>query len=182
MKPADVRQVHTRPATIQNLEWTPESAANRLMGESIRQIRFSFYNGQLFKMNVAYDYNRTDGLTTDDVIEAISSVYGKGTVPAIPTMVIVSGTYFEDQQKVLALWEDSENAYSLYRSAYGSGFGLVIVSKARDKAAVAAAAESVIIERSEAPQKELERKAAQDQERLEALAKARLINKPRFRP
>jgi hypothetical protein len=97
------------------------------------------------------------------------------------TMVSVSSFVFDDQQKVLALWDDSECSSRLFRSYVGS-YGLVIVAKQRNSAANTAAAEAVIRERLEAPQKELDRRAQADQERQASQEKARLVNKPKFRP
>jgi hypothetical protein len=182
MKPSDVRTIHTQPAVLEELEWNPQrSFAGQPIAESLRQIRFSFLNGELYKMIVGYDYLQTEGLTTEDVIDAVSSQFGKATVSNAATMVSVSSSVFDDQQRVLALWEDSEYAYSLFRSYVGS-FGLVIVAKQRNSAADTAAAEAVIRERLEAPQKELDRRAQADQERLASQEKARLVNKPKFRP
>jgi len=181
MKPSDVRIMHTQPAVLEELEWTPQRSSVQTIGESLRQIRFSFLNGELYKMVVGYDYLQTEGLTTEDVIDAVSSQFGKATVSDATTMVSVSSSVFDDQQKVLALWEDSDYSYSLFRSYVGS-FGLVIVAKQRNSAANTAAAEAVIRERLEAPQKELDRRAQADQERLASQEKARLVNKPKFRP
>jgi hypothetical protein len=181
MNASDVRTIHTQPAVLEELEWNPQPfSSGPSISESLRQIRFSFLNGELYKMVVGYDYFQTEGLTTEDVIDAVSSQYGKATVPAAATMVSAGSASFEDSQKVFAVWEDADNAYSLFRS--GGAFGLVIVAKQQNIAANTAAAESVIRERSEAPQKELDRRVQAEKERQASQEKARLINKPKFRP
>jgi hypothetical protein len=181
MKPSDVRTLHTQPAVLEEVEWNPQRSSVLTIGESLRQIRFSFLNGELYKMVVGYDYLQTEGLTTDDVIDAVSSQFGKSKVSDPATMVSVSSSGIDDQQRVLALWEDSEYAYSLFRSYVGT-YGLVIVAKQQNSTATTAAAQAVIRERLEAPQKELDRRAQAEQERQAAQEKARLVNKPKFRP
>ena len=70
-KPSEAKVVHQRPAVIQELEWQPQ----RFLGSSpqtdpVKEVLFSFYNGELFRMSVTYDWYRTGGLTTEDVVEA----------------------------------------------------------------------------------------------------------------
>jgi hypothetical protein len=66
---------------IQTLEWNPTSYSAPAVSASIRAIRFDFYNNELFKMVVAYNSTGTEGLTADDIIEAISAVYGTAGMP-----------------------------------------------------------------------------------------------------
>lgn len=80
MKASEARVVHDRPELIQELEWQPR----RLPGpsaelDSVDQILFTFYKGQLFRMLVNYDRRRTEGLTLDDMIEVFSAKYGPTT-------------------------------------------------------------------------------------------------------
>src|SRR2546421_1648157 len=77
IKPSEVKVIHQRPELIQELEWQPR----RFPGpsaqlDSVDHILFSFYNGQLFRMLINYDRSRTEGLTLDDMIEAISAQFG----------------------------------------------------------------------------------------------------------
>ena len=72
---------------IQELMWQPPRVL-RLSpdGDSVRKVLFSFYNGQLFRMVVTYDRDRTEGLTSADLIDAISAPYGLPMLPATATM------------------------------------------------------------------------------------------------
>src|SRR5947209_2105846 len=77
MKPSEVKVIHQRPALIQDLEWRPL----RFPGPSpesdpVKDVLFSFYDGQLFRMVVNYDRYRTEGMTTQDMVDAISKIYG----------------------------------------------------------------------------------------------------------
>src|ERR1044071_8861751 len=71
--------IHERPALIQELEWRPDRSGSVEGFNAVRVIVFSFYNGQLSRMFVDYDRNKTEGLTADDMIESISAVYGAAT-------------------------------------------------------------------------------------------------------
>ena len=79
MEASAAKTTHQRPAMIQTLQWDqpgyPEPAAK---DRSLRSIRFDFYNGELFKIIVTYDPVETEGLTTEDMVEAVSAIYGRG--------------------------------------------------------------------------------------------------------
>jgi hypothetical protein len=181
--PSRLTVIYTEPALIEEFEWNPRRTADAAgTADSLRNVRFSFFNHELFRMVVTYDPNRTEGLTTEDVIEAIGKEYGKPSTS--DAMVIVSslGTRFPSYERTLAAWDTAKQSYRLFRSSFGSTFGLVIVSKELEALATAASEESIAQEQLDAPRKELERRAQQDNERSEAQAKARSTNKPKFRP
>ena len=82
---AEARAIHRRPELIQELMWLP--APSRVpgadaQGDSATKVLFSFYNDQLFRIVVTYDRGRTEGLTPEDVVEAISATYGLPLLPA----------------------------------------------------------------------------------------------------
>src|SRR5580704_14345510 len=111
MKPSDARVVHKRPELIQELEFQPR----RLPGpsselDSVDQILFTFYNGQLFRMLVSYDRRRTEGLPPDDMVEIISAKY----VPATRgDAEIIFPSAYNTKVAVLARWEDPEYSFNL---------------------------------------------------------------------
>ena len=183
MRRPDVRTIYKTPALIEDLEWNPnEFSTQQTLSKSLSRIRFSFYNSELYKMVVTYDYAKTDGLTTQDVIDAISAEYGKPTTPESSSVTISAvGASFGDVQTVLALWEDTGTSYSLFHGR-GEPFGLLIVSKERNTTAGAAAMEAVARDRSEEAQKQTDRQAREKEDREAALEKARLLNKKDFRP
>ena len=79
-RPSEVKVIHQRPAVIQELEWRPRLAlASSREAGSVNEVLFTFYNGELFRMVVSYDQQRTEGLTDQDMIEAISATYGIAT-------------------------------------------------------------------------------------------------------
>jgi hypothetical protein len=182
MKPADARTQHDRPALIQTLEWNQVGYSESVRKDaSVRSIRFDFYNGELSKMVVTYNPVETNGLTAEDMIEAISTRYGPATTPGDSVSVSDSTTY-EDQEKVLARWDNEQYSYNLYRSSYGSTFGMVAFSKMLDLMARNASREADRLDKLEAPAKELAQQKRRDEDTRAAQEAARSLNKPRFHP
>jgi len=132
-------------------------------------------------MVVTYNPADTNGLTAADLIESISTMYGTATTPGDSVSVSNSTTY-EDQEKVLARWDDTQYSYSLYRSAYGSTFGLVAFSKMLDTMAINASREADRLDKVKAPAKELAQQKKQAEDTRTAQETARSINKPKFHP
>src|SRR5438132_3938300 len=82
MNASAAKTTHQRPALIQTLQWDQLSYSDPASKDrSLRSIRFDFYIGELFKMVVTYDPVRTEGLTTEDMVEAIAAIYGPGINP-----------------------------------------------------------------------------------------------------
>jgi hypothetical protein len=180
MAPADVKIIHQRPAVIEDLHWLPR----RFPGPSpetdpVKEILFSFYNSQLFRMVVSYDRYKTEGLTEQDMIDGISVTYGQAGKPG--DEIVFPGVYSE-KVAVIARWEDSRYALNLVRSPYQPAFALVLFSKQLDTSAQAAVIESKRLDDQEAPQREAGLlKKRGDEIRIQQ-EKARLVNKPGFRP
>jgi len=179
---SSAKTVHQRPEVIQTLDWDPHGNFDRSpKPESIRDIRFHFYNDALFKMVVVYDPDQTKGLTADDMIEALSDLYGSAGKPE--TSIVVSGFLtYNDNEKVLARWENAEYSFNLFHSHYGDSFGLVVFSKKLELLASAASLEAVRLDELEAPARASARQKKYEEDEQALQDKARLTNKPRFRP
>jgi hypothetical protein len=181
MKPSEARTLHQRPAVIQELTWASLlSLGSSPPADPVRTILFSFYNGELFRMVVSYDRYKTEGLTTADVVEALSARYGTATQPAVE-ITFSSTQVYNDSEKVIARWEDSQYSFNLFRSSYQPTFGMMAFSKRLDGLARAAIVEAFRLDEQEAPQREIDRQKAQDDEGRTVQEKARLMNKPNFR-
>jgi hypothetical protein len=182
MESSQARVIHQRPAIIQELKWLPElSLSSSPQADPVRDMLFSFYNGELFRIVVSYDRYRTEGMTTEDVVEAFSTKYGDATRPAAEISFSSSHVY-NDSEVVLARWEDSRYSFNLFRSSYQPTFGMVAFSKRLDALARAAIVEAIRLDEQEAPQREIERQKKAEEESRAAQQKARLANKPNFRP
>ncbi len=182
-KPSEARLIHQRPAVIQELEWRlPRSLGSSPQADPVTEVLFSFYNGELFRMVVNYDQYRTEGLTDADMVEAISAKYGTATRPDAKIILFSSFQVYNDSEKVIASWEDSQYSFNLFRSSYEPTFGMLVFSKRVDALARAAIVEAIRLDEQEAPQREMERQRKQDEENQTAQEKARLANKTTFRP
>ncbi len=179
MKPSEAKVVHQRPAVIQELEWQPRGFPASIEPDSVKDVRFSFYNGQLFRMVVNYERYKTEGLTAEDLIAAISEQYGAATTPDAE---IIFPSLYHESVKVIARWEDAQYSLNLVRSSYQPSFGMVVLSKSLDSLAQAAATEALRLDQEEAPQREIERNKREDDEKRVQQEKARQANKPGFRP
>src|SRR5438477_6225398 len=74
--PSQAKVIHRRPALIQELAWRPQPLGASSQTEPAKEVVFSFYNGELFQIAINYDRYQTEGMTSADLIEAISSTYG----------------------------------------------------------------------------------------------------------
>jgi len=174
----DVKLIHARPTLVQNLTWWPPAVPGvSYHADSVEQMLFSFYNGELYKISVTYDTNSTQGLTSADMVKSISAKYGPATVldPA-PDPALIEG--FSNSDKTLASWEDSQYLFKLVRSPFTNRFGLVLFSKKVNAAAELAIADAVTLEKQEKPQREADLK----QKEADDLEAERLKNQKVFRP
>jgi hypothetical protein len=177
-KMADVKVIHSRPALIQELTWWPPNLPGAsFQADTVEQILFSFYNGELYKVSLTYDRSSIEGLTAPDMMNAISANYGPATnvVPEVDSAKMDS---YDVEQRLVATWEDSQYSFNLVRSSFADGFGLVIYSKRTNAEAELAIAEAVKLDKQEGPQREAERQEKETKD-LEAV---REKNRKIFRP
>lgn len=178
---SDVKLIHQRPAVIQELEWPIWLVGGfSPRADPVKSILFSFYNGELFRIVINYDREETEGLTTGDMIEAISARYGTATQPAGAEIAFSSAQVYNDSEAVTARWENSQYSFNLYRSTFQPTFGMIAFSKRLDALARAATAEAIRLDAQEAPQREIQRQNKEGETNRESLEKARQVNKLNF--
>jgi len=190
VKPSAARMIHERPAAIQELPWQVPYMRSSPGADSVKDILFSFYNGELFRIVVTYDPERIAGMTAEDIVEAVSAQYGTATGPIAE--IILSSTQLYNNggekiisdrtEKIIACWEDSHHSFNLFQPSYQSTFGMVMYSKRLDALARAAIVESVRLDKQEAPRRESERQKKKDEEHRGRQEKARQANKASFLP
>jgi len=176
----EARVLHQSELT-QELMWQPPYRLDSSPpGDSVRKALLSFYDGQLFRIVVNYEWDRTEGLTAQDMIEALSATYGAAMLPATE----ISSSSFRlsiDSDKIMAHWEDPEYSLNLFRPSYASTFGLVVFSK-RLNALAHASSVAIRLDEQEAPRRAIERRQKQEDEDHARQEKVRLVNKATFRP
>ena len=177
-KMADVKLIHGRPTLVQEVNWWPPSLPGAsFQSDTVEQILFSFYNGELYKMSVTYDRSSTEGLTAEDMVKSISAKYGPATNVALEIDSAKNDRY-DDRQKPVASWEDAQYSFNLARSSSTDHLGLIIYSKRVNAEAELAIVEAVKLEEQDGPQREAERQKKQ----LDDLEVARQKNRKIFRP
>jgi hypothetical protein len=137
----------------------------------------SFFNGELFRIVVTYDRYKVEGMTAQDMIDAISANYGAATRP---TAEVAYHSIYGEVAAVVARWEDSQSTYNLVQT--GDSFALVLYSKRLDALAQTAIVEAARLDTLEAPQREIDRQQKHDADGRLVLEKARSVNRPNFRP
>jgi len=177
-KIADVKVTHSQPALIQEVTWwPPNSPRTTAQSDTVREIVFSLYNGELYKMAVTYDRTSTEGLTTPDMMRAVTAKYGP--VANVPLAIdAAANDRYDMSAKIIASWEGSQYSVDLVRSAFTDDFGLVIYSKRVNADADLAIAEAVKLEVQERPKREAERQ----QMETDLLEVARQKNRKIFQP
>ncbi len=177
-KMADVKLIHGRPALVQEVNWWPPSLPGiSYQSDTVEQILFSFYNGELYKMSVTYDQTATEGLTEDDMVKSISAKYGLATYVALAIDFPTNDRY-DVKQTAVASWEDAQYSFNLVRSSFTDHLGLIIYSKRVNAEAEVAIAEAVKSEQQESPNRE----AARQKKQTDDLEVARQKNRKIFRP
>ncbi|HUP38847.1 MAG TPA: hypothetical protein VM115_01910 [Vicinamibacterales bacterium] len=182
--PSGAKVVHSRPAVIQELEWRPRyySGGAAPLTDPVDLMSFKFYDDQLFMVIADYDRRRTEGMSTEDMIAAISQTYGQpvsqlGSRP-FGTPTVQYG--FPDTP--LAAWGTDAYSVTLLRVAYPAAFRLVVAHTRLDALARTAIAAAVRQDTAEAPQRELDRQKKEAADAAVAQEKAKSENKAQFRP
>jgi hypothetical protein len=174
----DVKPTHDGSLLFQDLTWRPSySAAGSSRGESVDELVFSFYKGELYKMIVTYQRPSTEGLTADDMVKSIAAKYGPATSIALE-IDSAGNEQYELRQKPVASWEDAQYSFNLVRSQFSNAFQLVIYSKQVNAEADAALAQVVKVDELEAPQ----RAVARQKKEADAIELTRQKNQKSFRP
>jgi hypothetical protein len=182
--PGDAKVIHQRPAIIQDLEWRSSNFLSDALKTSdpVREILFSFYNDQLFRIVVNYDKQRTEGLTDADLIDAMSATYGSPSTLATSKPRASESQLQADRDTVIGRWESADATVTLLRAHYPTPVSLVVLSKRLSGLARAAQTEAIRLDRLEAPQREVDRLKTEAAAERASGEKARFANKAAFKP
>jgi len=175
MNASEVTLIHKRPARIEELSWRPRRFSLNDT-DPVEEVALSFYDGQLFRMVINYSTEKTKGLSSEDIIEAVSVQYGSATRPA--TNTLLPSDSFSEGMTVMARWENADYLFTLVQAPYGSTFELIAFSKRLDGLAQTAIVAGIRLDEQEGPQrlKTQERDARMEQQKI------RLVQQGHFRP
>jgi hypothetical protein len=178
--PAQAKSIHVRPALIQELEWRPQPVGAMTQRGAVQGVVFGFYNGELYRIAVKYDRYEIEGLTAEDLVEAISVLYGTAATPLAAAKVAEDD--YGERNDVIARWQDSQYRFDLIRSSYGPSYMLVGVLKRLESQVQNALLEAKRLDDKEAPQREAARIASEGLASKARLEQLRQVNRPKFRP
>jgi hypothetical protein len=175
----DLKTLHSRPSLLQQVEWRPRymTGAPVVGRDSINSIVFNFVDDRLFRMTVAYERTRTNGLTNADMIASLVAIYGapgpsaKARAESAPLDAVV-----------VAEWRQADALITLQHSPYTTTFSLVITAVSLEATARRAQETAVVLDAREAPAREaaLAKKRVDDERQAEE--RARATNKGVFQP
>ena len=177
----DLTTIHRQPALLQELRWRPPIGRDRTIGgDSVRSIVFSFIDDQLFTILVEYERSRTEGLTTADMIAALSAIYGDRAPLASPPRP--SGGYGLDAPTPIAQWRSADTTVTLQHHEYKGEFALTITSVALGQQARKAQATAIANDARDAPARDAALRKSEADAVRERAAKTRSTNKETFEP
>ncbi len=182
--PTGAKVIHRRPSVIHELEWRPRyySGGAAPLTDPVDVMSFKFYDDQLFMVVADYDRRRTEGMSVEDMIAAISETYGQ-PVSQVPSRRLGTPTVqYGFPDTLLAAWGTDAYAVTLLRVAYPAAFRLVVTHTRLDNLARTAIAAAVRQDTAEAPQRELDRQKKEAADSAAAQEKAKSENKAQFRP
>ena len=122
--PADADVIARSPAMIQELSWRPYTES-----DPVEKLIFSFYNGTLYKIDVTYSDSGTEGLTSADMVRAISATYGPATTPLVETDPSTTLNYRAPDSPI-SEWDNAQYSIALTHTSFFNRFRLVMLRKA----------------------------------------------------
>jgi hypothetical protein len=182
--PGGAKVIHRRPAIIQELEWRPRyySGSTAPLTDPVDVMSFKFYDDQLFMVVADYDRRRTEGMSAEDMIVAISETYGQPVSQVASRSIGTPTVQYGFPDTPLAVWGTDAYSVTLLRVAYPAAFRLVVTHARLDSLARTAIAAAMRQDTAEAPQRELDRQKKVAADAAAAQEKAKTENKAQFRP
>jgi len=178
---SDVKVVHERPTLIQRITWRPRRLISGTVVEpdSLGEMVLTFHLERLTSIAVIYDLDRTRGLTNADLHEAFTNTYGTSILVPTPTRTALTS---RAEPEIIGRWDDTETLVLLWRESSTNRIKLTVTAIAADRATQEAIADSVRLEESEAPARDLARRANEEAALRARDEKSRSDNKAIFKP
>ncbi len=175
--------VHSRPALMQDVDWAPRGQLGVMMPvDPVRRVVFSFIDDQLFRVAVSYDRSRIEGLTDEDLVEALTTLYGPAMASPGRTLQPSESPDRGEDHTVVARWDNLESSVVLLRGTYLAPVSLVVLDKRLAGQARTAATEGSRLELMEAPQRAIDDRLRAEDATRKAQEKVRPVNKAAFKP
>jgi hypothetical protein len=178
---SDVKVVHARPTLVQQLSWRPRQFVSgaSIEPDPMAEMLLTFHLGRLVRIAVIYERNRTAGLTDADLHDALSGVYGTSMLRSTPIGATIA---VPADLHIVGRWGDSETLVLLWREKYPDRVRLTITAIDADLAMQQAIVDGMRLETSEAPERDLARRAAEATALRARDENVRRDNKAAFKP
>ena len=178
---SDVKVVHERPTLIQRITWRPLRLVSGSVVEPdpLGEMVLTFHLGRLAGITANYDLDRTRGLTNADLLEAFARSYGTSILIPTPTLTTTAS---RAEPEVIGRWDDAETLVLLRREPSTNRITLTVTSIATERAMQEAIADGLRLEASEAPARDLGRRASEEAALRARDEKTRRDNKATFKP
>ncbi len=178
---SDVKVVHARPTLVQQLSWRPRQFVSGVSIEPdpMAEMLLTFHLDRLVRIAVIYDRNRTAGLTDADLHDALSGLYGTSMLRSTPIGATIA---LPADQHTVGRWSDGETLVLLWREKYPDRVRLTITAIDADLAMQQAIVDGMRLETSEAPERDLARRAAEATALRARDENVRRDNKAAFKP
>jgi len=176
----EAKVVHERPTLVQQITWRPNRfvSGTSVEPDPLAEMVLTFNLGQLARIAVIYDRERTQGMTNADLLEALIGVYGPSLLPSMATGTTTSST----DPETIGRWSDAQTLLLLSRDRYPSRVSLTITAIAADLAMQKAIEDGVRVDATEAPARDLARRDAESAALRARDEKIRRDNKAAFKP
>jgi len=139
----------------------------------------TFHLGRLAGITATYDLGRTKGLTNADLHEVFTNTYGTSILVPTPTRTALTS---RAEPEIIGRWDDAETLVLLWREPSTNRITLTVTSIATERAMQEAIADGLRLEASEAPARDLARRASEEAALRARDEKARSDNKATFKP
>ena len=178
---SDVKVVHERPTLIQRITWRPRRLISGSVVEPdpLGEMVLTFHLERLASITATYDLDRTKGLTNADLRDVFTTSYGTSVLIPTPTRTTIVS---RAEPEIIGRWDDAETLVLLLREPSTNRITLTVTSIATERAMQEAIADGLRLEASEAPARELARRATEDAALQARDEKVRSDNKATFKP
>ncbi len=150
-----VADAHSMPAVagaVQELRWHARHVHPGAVssGDPVDRLVFSFYEHRLFRIVVDYAPHRTAGMTEEDMVLAVSRLYG---APLRPTLLPSEDDLRRTRraETVVARWARGDQSVALLSIEGQTAFRIIVVSPALQALARAAGERESLATRLDSP-------------------------------
>jgi hypothetical protein len=137
----DATSTPAASGAVQELRWHARDVREGTVtsGDPVDRLVFSFYEHRLFRIVIDYAPDRTEGMTADDVVAAVSTLYG---APRPRTLTSGDDESLPEgsTETVIARWTRGDQSVALLAIEGQTAFRLIIASAALQRLARASGA------------------------------------------